>query len=73
MVELWMSEVDDAMKDSLIHLTNMAMDEWSYKPDIAYLQKFPGQSIMCAAAINWTSTMTHAIQTSCRFRVMTTS
>lgn len=61
MVELWMSEVDDAMKDALIHYTSLAMEEWNSQPGMDYLQKFPGQCIYCAAAINWTESVTGTI------------
>ena len=69
MVELWMSEVDDAMKDALIHLTFTAMQHWTYQPDMAYLQKYPGQCILCVSAICWTKTVTEAILSSSKFTV----
>lgn len=69
MVELWMSEVDDAMKDALIHLTNTAMEEWNGQPDMDYLQKYPGQCIYCASALNWTSAVTNTIQSGGKWSV----
>lgn len=56
-----MSEVDDAMKDALIHYTFTAMTEWSSQPDMNYLQRYPGQSIYCGAAIRWTEAVTNSI------------
>jgi hypothetical protein len=69
MVELWMSEVDDAMKDALIHYTEMAMTEWSNQPDMDYLQRYPGQSIYCASAINWTKSITDTITAGSKWSV----
>ena len=69
MVELWMSEVDDAMKDALIHYTFTAMTEWNYQPDMEYLERFPGQCIYCASAISWTKLVTETIQAGSKWSV----
>jgi hypothetical protein len=58
MVELWMSEVDDAMKDALVQYTYVAMTEWNNEPDMEYLENYPGHFIYCASAINWTKSVT---------------
>lgn len=69
MVELWMSEVDDAMKDALIHYTFTAMNEWNNHPDMDYLQRYPGQSIYCASAISWTESVTATITAGSKWNV----
>ena len=54
MVELWMSEVAENMKDALVGYISLALDEWTWRPDLDYLEKYPGQCIFCAFAISWT-------------------
>ena len=70
MVELWMSEVDDAMKDALIYLTFTAMQEWTYDLNMSYLQKYPGQCILCSAFINWTKSVTDIIEAEVKLSVI---
>lgn len=73
MVELWMSEVDDAMKDALIHLTFMAMQEWKDYPNLQYFESFPGQCILCAGFINFTKAGTSTIESGSKWNVISTS
>lgn len=62
MVELWMSEVDDAMKDSLVYHTQEAMLNWSPTMDMEYLMKYPGQCVYCASSLRWTEIIECTIQ-----------
>ena len=71
MVELWMSEVDDAMKDALVHLTFMAIQEWKDHPNLQYFESFPGQCILCACFINFTKAGTTTIETGSKWNVST--
>ena len=54
MVELWMAEVATRMKDSLVHCTDQALQQWTARPQLPYLRAFPGQCIYCASALHWT-------------------
>lgn len=69
MVELWMSEVDDAMKDALVHLTFIAMQEWNDYPNLQYFETFPGQCILCAFFINFTKAGTDTIESESKWNV----
>ena len=69
MVELWMSEVDDAMKDALVHYTQLALEEWNCQPELDYLERYPGQSIYCASAISWTKLVSDTIEAGSKWSV----
>ena len=70
MVELWMSEVDDAMKDSLVHYTREAMLNWSPAVDLDYLTRYPGQCVYCASYLRWTEFIESAIQAGAPWNVI---
>ena len=57
-----MAEVAAAMKDSLVNLTFLAFEEWTNRPTMEYLLKYPCQSICCAAAIRFTNGVTHTLK-----------
>jgi len=69
MVELWMYEVAESMKDALINTICLALNEWTWRPDLDYLAKYPGQSIYCAFLISWTRTVEEHIQSTKKWTV----
>ena len=69
MVELWMSEVAENMKDALIHATGSALDEWTWRPELDYFAKYPGQCIYCAFVISWTRAVEEHIQSTKKWTV----
>ena len=69
MVELWMSEVADNMKDSLIDALSSALDEWTWQADFNYFEKYPGQCIYCAFVISWTRAVEQHIKSTKKWSV----
>lgn len=50
------------MKDTLKHLINQCMDNYSDDYFIEWLQRHPGQVVLCASQIIWTTKTQYYLQ-----------
>lgn len=57
------------MENALVYLTLMATQEWSDFPDLKYFEQYPGQCILCACIINFTTAGTNTIESESKWNV----
>ncbi|KAM4725109.1 LOW QUALITY PROTEIN: dynein axonemal heavy chain 3-like [Anableps anableps] len=63
MVEKWLQEVESLMLNSVRHVIHQGLIEYAEVPRNKWVLGWPGQVVICASSIFWTSEVCEAIQT----------
>ncbi|XP_051969464.1 dynein axonemal heavy chain 3 [Xyrauchen texanus] len=63
MVEKWLLQVEDTMLMSIRDVIRQGMEQYPEVPRKKWVLQWPGQVVICASCIFWTSEVSHAIQT----------
>ncbi|XP_052058680.1 dynein axonemal heavy chain 3-like isoform X1 [Mytilus californianus] len=61
LVERWLSQVEEVMKLSLRVVSAKAVQAYTKKPRCEWVLEWPGQIVLAASQIHWTSEVTQAI------------
>ncbi|XP_030626002.1 dynein heavy chain 3, axonemal [Chanos chanos] len=64
MVEKWLAQVEQMMLSSIRHVIHKGVQEYPLVPRQRWVLQWPGQVVICASSIYWTSEVSHAIETS---------
>ncbi|XP_022099330.1 dynein heavy chain 3, axonemal-like isoform X3 [Acanthaster planci] len=62
LVEKWLIQVEDVMRRSLQEVTCRAVDAYPHTPRKTWVLNWPGQVVIAASTIYWTSEVTKAIE-----------
>ncbi|KAK9527005.1 hypothetical protein VZT92_015671 [Zoarces viviparus] len=62
MVEKWLLQVEDLMQKSVRHVIRKGMMQYTELPRKKWVLQWPGQVVICASSIFWTSEVSEAIQ-----------
>ncbi|KAK2921231.1 hypothetical protein Q8A73_000716 [Channa argus] len=63
MVEKWLLQVENLMLKSVRHVIHQGVIEYAKLPRKKWVLQWPGQVVICASSIFWTSEVSEAIQT----------
>ncbi|XP_040928837.1 dynein axonemal heavy chain 3 isoform X2 [Betta splendens] len=63
MVEKWLLQVEKQMLRSVRHVVHQGLIEYAQAPRKKWVLQWPGQVVICASSIFWTSEVSEAIQT----------
>ncbi|XP_056593901.1 dynein axonemal heavy chain 3 isoform X3 [Triplophysa dalaica] len=63
MVEKWLLEVENMMMSSIRDVIKQGMEQYPEVPRIKWVLQWPGQVVICASCIFWTSEVSEAIKT----------
>ncbi|CAG5890787.1 unnamed protein product [Menidia menidia] len=63
MVEKWLLQVEQLMLKSVLHVIHQGVIQYAEVPRKKWVLQWPGQVVICASSIFWTSEVSEAIQT----------
>ncbi|XP_062266298.1 dynein axonemal heavy chain 3 [Platichthys flesus] len=63
MVEKWLLQVENLMLKSVRHVISQGVTQYSEVPRKEWVLQWPGQVVICASSIFWTSEVSEAIET----------